>query len=276
MIRARTGTRDLAQLGGLWGAAPSLSACFLLFALASLGLPGLANFAGEILVLLGTFRAQPLWAILALPGLVLGPPTCCAWCSALFGPGPGGAAGHRRPDGARVAGADSPGRADHLARAAPGPAAGPAGDPGAGRPRGAAMTLLDLLALAPVLVLVMGATTLLMTGAWYHEPRPLMAGGIAVALVAAVTAGVAPPAPPEIAGLFSSAPFARYFAVLWALVAALVLMLSLRYADERGFAAGEYIALVLFSAAGWRCSPLRPAWSGCSSAWSPSPWPSTS
>jgi len=112
------------------------------------------------------------------------------------------------------------------------------------------MTLLDLLALAPVLVLVLGATTLLMVGAWYHEPQPLMAGGIAVALIAAVTAGVAPPTPPEIAGLFSSAPFARYFAVLWALVAALVLMLSLRYATERDFAAGEYVALVLFSAAG--------------------------
>lgn len=70
MLRTRTGTRDLAELGGLWGAAPALSAFFLLFALASLGLPGLANFSGEILVLLGTFRTQPLWALLALPGLV--------------------------------------------------------------------------------------------------------------------------------------------------------------------------------------------------------------
>jgi NADH-quinone oxidoreductase subunit M len=70
MLRARTGTVALTELGGLWGAAPRLSACFLLFALASLGLPGLANFAGEILVLLGTFRVQPLWALLALPGLV--------------------------------------------------------------------------------------------------------------------------------------------------------------------------------------------------------------
>jgi NADH-quinone oxidoreductase subunit N len=112
------------------------------------------------------------------------------------------------------------------------------------------MTLLDLLALAPVLVLIMGATTLLMVGAWYHEPRPLMVGGIAVALVAAVTAGLAPPTPPEIAGLFSSAPFARYFAILWAMGAALILMLSLRYATERNFSAGEYIALVLFATAG--------------------------
>ena len=72
MIRTRTGSRDLTELGGLWGAAPCLSACFLFFALASLGLPGLANFAGEILVLLGAFRTHPLWAVLALPSLVLG------------------------------------------------------------------------------------------------------------------------------------------------------------------------------------------------------------
>jgi NADH-quinone oxidoreductase subunit M len=72
MIRTRTGTRSLSELGGLWGAAPGLSACFLFFALASLGLPGLANFPGEILVLLGTFRTHPLWAILALPSMVLG------------------------------------------------------------------------------------------------------------------------------------------------------------------------------------------------------------
>jgi NADH-quinone oxidoreductase subunit M len=71
MLRSRTDSCDLAALGGLWGALPNLSAFFLLFALASLGLPGLANFSGEILVLLGTFRSQPLWALLALPGLVM-------------------------------------------------------------------------------------------------------------------------------------------------------------------------------------------------------------
>jgi NADH-quinone oxidoreductase subunit M len=33
-------------------------------------LPGLANFAGEILVLLGTFQQHPLWALIALLGVV--------------------------------------------------------------------------------------------------------------------------------------------------------------------------------------------------------------
>ena len=70
MLRSRTGTCNLSELGGLWGAVPCLSACFLLFALGSLGLPGLANFVGEILVLLGTFQAHPLWAVVALLGVV--------------------------------------------------------------------------------------------------------------------------------------------------------------------------------------------------------------
>lgn len=112
------------------------------------------------------------------------------------------------------------------------------------------MTWLDLLALAPVLVLVFGATTVLMIGAWHHRSYPLMVGGIGIALLAALTAGLAPPGPLEIAGLFSCTAYARYFAVIWALAAALILMLSLRYAAERDFAAGEYVALVLFSAAG--------------------------
>jgi len=70
LIRERTGTRSMQELGGLWGQAPCLAAFFLLFALASLGLPGLANFSGEILVLLGTFPQHPVWAVVALVGVV--------------------------------------------------------------------------------------------------------------------------------------------------------------------------------------------------------------
>jgi NADH-quinone oxidoreductase subunit M len=70
LIRERTGTRSMQELGGLWGQAPCLAALFLLFSLASLGLPGLANFAGEILVLLGTFQEHPVWAVVALLGVV--------------------------------------------------------------------------------------------------------------------------------------------------------------------------------------------------------------
>ncbi len=70
LIRQRTETRNIAELGGLWGQAPQMAFLFLFFSLASLGLPGLANFAGEILVLLGTFQTHPVWAAIALIGIV--------------------------------------------------------------------------------------------------------------------------------------------------------------------------------------------------------------
>ncbi|WP_029916251.1 complex I subunit 4 family protein [Pelobacter seleniigenes] len=70
LVQKRTGTRELPKLGGLWKSQPNLSAFFLLFSLASLGLPGLANFAGEILVLIGTFGSHPLWAVIAVGGVL--------------------------------------------------------------------------------------------------------------------------------------------------------------------------------------------------------------
>ena len=51
---------------------PSSRAFFLLFALSSLGLPGLNNFVGEVLILIGTFQAQPMIAIVGFCGIVFG------------------------------------------------------------------------------------------------------------------------------------------------------------------------------------------------------------
>jgi NADH-quinone oxidoreductase subunit M len=70
-VRQRTGSNDLASLGGLWQSQPNLSAFFLLFSMASLGLPGLANFAGEFLILIGTFTTHPVWASIAVVGVLL-------------------------------------------------------------------------------------------------------------------------------------------------------------------------------------------------------------
>ncbi|NVK43640.1 MAG: NADH-quinone oxidoreductase subunit M [Oceanospirillaceae bacterium] len=70
MLYERWHTRDLRQLGGLWTRLPRLSGFTMLFALASLGLPGLANFVAEFLILAGAFqRTWPLTAVAAL-GLV--------------------------------------------------------------------------------------------------------------------------------------------------------------------------------------------------------------
>jgi len=69
-LQDRIHTRDLSRMGGLWATAPRMGGIAMLFALASLGLPGLANFVGEFLTLLGAYRANPVWAILGALGLV--------------------------------------------------------------------------------------------------------------------------------------------------------------------------------------------------------------
>jgi NADH-quinone oxidoreductase subunit M len=65
------GGRDMRRLGGLWADSPRLGAFAMILMMATLGLPGLANFVGEFLVLLGAFRADPFTAVLAACGTVL-------------------------------------------------------------------------------------------------------------------------------------------------------------------------------------------------------------
>ena len=56
-IERTTGSIDLADLGGLAKSAPGLAFLFGIAAMASIGLPGLANFAGEVLVFLAAFKS---------------------------------------------------------------------------------------------------------------------------------------------------------------------------------------------------------------------------
>jgi NADH-quinone oxidoreductase subunit M len=69
-LQERTGTRDMNKLGGLWSTTPHMAGIGLLFALASMGLPGLANFVAEFLILLGTFQVSVWAAVLASLGLI--------------------------------------------------------------------------------------------------------------------------------------------------------------------------------------------------------------
>jgi NADH-quinone oxidoreductase subunit M len=71
MLEERSGCRDSASFGALWGKIPLFGAFFLLFSLATLGLPGLNNFVGEFLILAGVFRVSPLATVFALGGIVL-------------------------------------------------------------------------------------------------------------------------------------------------------------------------------------------------------------
>jgi NADH-quinone oxidoreductase subunit M len=70
MLDERVHSREIAHFGGLWGKMPIFSAFFLLFAMASLGLPGLNNFVGEILILIGAFQQWPWAAGIGFAGLV--------------------------------------------------------------------------------------------------------------------------------------------------------------------------------------------------------------
>ena len=71
--RFRSGihTRDMRQHGRAVASAPRIGAIGLFFAIASLGLPGLGNFVGEFLVLLGTYRVASGFAIAGTLGLVV-------------------------------------------------------------------------------------------------------------------------------------------------------------------------------------------------------------
>jgi NADH-quinone oxidoreductase subunit M len=70
MLYERIHTRDITQMGGLWEKVPHMGAVGMLFAMASLGLPGLANFVAEMLTLFGAFQADVLMTVLATLGLV--------------------------------------------------------------------------------------------------------------------------------------------------------------------------------------------------------------
>ena len=70
-LQERLETRDLRKMGGLWARFTNLPQFGLFFILASLGLPGLGNFLGEFLILLGTFKAHPRMAMIGTVGLVL-------------------------------------------------------------------------------------------------------------------------------------------------------------------------------------------------------------
>lgn len=70
-IYERLHTRDLREMGGLWSRFKFLPPIALFFVAASLGLPGLGNFVGEFMILIGSFRDNPVITIVATGGLIL-------------------------------------------------------------------------------------------------------------------------------------------------------------------------------------------------------------
>tara|TARA_B100000945_G_C20176075_1_gene500078 strand:- start:147 stop:749 length:603 start_codon:yes stop_codon:yes gene_type:complete len=67
----RTKSRLIKSYGGVVYTLPKYSFLFMVFALATLGLPGTSGFVGEFLVLVGVFKVNFLVAILASFGVIL-------------------------------------------------------------------------------------------------------------------------------------------------------------------------------------------------------------
>ena len=72
MVYDRIHSREIETYGGLVHRMPFYAFVFLLFTLASVGLPGTSGFVGEILVLVGAFKASTWVAALIATGMILG------------------------------------------------------------------------------------------------------------------------------------------------------------------------------------------------------------
>jgi len=72
LLAARAGgSEDLRDMGGIAFRAPVLTTMFLIVTLATLAMPGSANFVGEFLILLGVFDSRLAIALIASTGVVL-------------------------------------------------------------------------------------------------------------------------------------------------------------------------------------------------------------
>lgn len=70
MLQERSHTRNISSFGGLLDSLPKMGSMMLIFAMASLGLPGLGNFVAEFLILIGSYKTNSVLTILASMGLI--------------------------------------------------------------------------------------------------------------------------------------------------------------------------------------------------------------
>ena len=72
VVYDRLHTREISRYGGLVHNMPRYAVVFMIFTLASVGLPGTSGFVGEILVLFGAYKASSWIAFIAAIGVILG------------------------------------------------------------------------------------------------------------------------------------------------------------------------------------------------------------
>jgi NADH-quinone oxidoreductase subunit M len=70
MAYERRHTYEIEDFGGMAATLPLFATMLVFAAMASIGLPGTAGFASEFLVLMGAFRAQPIYALIAALGVI--------------------------------------------------------------------------------------------------------------------------------------------------------------------------------------------------------------
>jgi NADH-quinone oxidoreductase subunit M len=71
LLAERSGSEDLREMGGMAMRAPVLAALFLIVTLATLAMPGSANFIGELYILNGLFQAKIVFAFVAISGVAM-------------------------------------------------------------------------------------------------------------------------------------------------------------------------------------------------------------
>ncbi len=72
VIYERRHTREISEYGGLAHVMPKFATVFAIAMLSSAGLPMLNGFVGEFTILQGAFESNPLWAAIAVIGVILG------------------------------------------------------------------------------------------------------------------------------------------------------------------------------------------------------------
>ena len=72
VIYDRLHTREIDRYGGLAINMPRYALLFMLFTMASVGLPGTSNFVGEFLSLAGTYKVSTTITLLCTTGIILG------------------------------------------------------------------------------------------------------------------------------------------------------------------------------------------------------------
>jgi NADH-quinone oxidoreductase subunit M len=72
VVYDRLHTRDIDRYGGVVRVMPGFALLFMLFTMASIGLPGTSGFVSEFLALMGTFKANGWLAVVLTSGVILG------------------------------------------------------------------------------------------------------------------------------------------------------------------------------------------------------------